>query len=244
MDALGLNLGYLLVQIFNFAIVFIVLRAWIYRPLLGLLDKRRNAIAQGLEDARIASEARANAEKDAQEIISNAQTEANLKIREATERSESTKKEILAQAEREAGEAREAALAEASVERDRLLADIRGQVAALAMAATQKLVGEALDEKRQHTLINEFFSGIQSGKVVLLEDASLSGASTEITSALPLTDSEKELVRQDVISKIGSQTITFRVDPEILGGIVVKVGDKILDGSVFGQLESLRQQLV
>jgi F-type H+-transporting ATPase subunit b len=196
-----------------------------------------------LEDARIASEARANAEKDAQEIISKAQAEANQKIREATERAEYSKKEILAQAEKEVAEARESALAEAAIERDRLLADVRGQVAALAMAATQKLVGEALDEKRQHALINEFFSGIRSGKVIILEDVSLSGASTEITSALPLTEDEKELVRQDVISRIGSQTVTFRVDPEILGGIVVKVGDKILDGSVNGNLETLRQQL-
>ena len=77
--------------------------------------------------------------------------------------------------ETEAAKVKEAALAEAAVERDRMLADVRGQIAALAMAATQKLVGETLDEKRQHALINEFFSGVQAGKVVVLEDASLAG---------------------------------------------------------------------
>ena len=61
MEALGLNLGYLFVQIFNFLIIFIVLRAWVFKPIMGLLEKRRTAIAQGLEDARIAAEARANA---------------------------------------------------------------------------------------------------------------------------------------------------------------------------------------
>ena len=69
------------------------------------------------------------------------------------------------------------------------------------------------------------------------------GESAEIVSALPLTDDEKESVRQDITSKVGSQTVTFRVDPNILGGLVVKVGDKVLDGSVAGQLESLRQSL-
>jgi F-type H+-transporting ATPase subunit b len=243
LDALGLNLGYLLVQIFNFGILFIILRAWVYRPILELLDKRRKSIAQGLEDARIAAEARANAEKDAQEILTKAQAEANQNIREATERAEVVSKEIMAQAETDAAKAREAALADAGLERDRMLADVRGQVAALAMAATHKLIGDALDEKRQRALINEFFSGVKSGEVVVLEDTGLSGASAEIISALPLTKEEKEIVRQDITSKTGSQTVTFRVDPSILGGMVVKVGDKVLDGSVSGQLESLQQSL-
>ncbi|MFC2053654.1 F0F1 ATP synthase subunit B [Chloroflexota bacterium] len=243
MEALGLNLGYLLVQILNFALVFIVLRAFVFKPIMNLLDKRRKSIAQGLQDAQVAAEARANAEKDAQSILTKAQAEANQKIREATERAEVVSKEIMVQAESDAAKAREAALADAGLERDRMLADVRGQVAALAMAATHKLVGDVLDEKRQRALIDEFFSGIKSGEVVVLDDIGLSGASAEIISALPLTEDEKEIVRQDITSKTGSQTVTFRVDPSILGGLVVKVGDKVLDASVSGQLESLQQSL-
>jgi len=243
LEALGLNLGFLFVQIFNFLIVFIILRAYVFTPIVELLNKRRASIAQGLQDAQVAAEARENAEKDAQEILAKAQAEANQKIREASERAEQASKEILAEAEVEIVKVREAALVDAQLERERVLADVRGQVAALAVAAAQKLVGEALDEKRQHALLDEFFSGVQSGKVVLLEDTNLSGASAEITSALPLTDEEKETVRKDIISKVGSQTVTFRVDPTILGGLVLKVGDKVLDGSVSGQLESLEQSL-
>ena len=246
MEALGLNLGYLLVQILNFAIIFVVLRAWVYKPILGLLEKRRLAIAQGLEDARIAAEARANAEKEAREIVSEAQTDAAHKIREATERAEAAAREIQTQADAEAAKVREAALEEVAQERDRVLADLRGQIAALAMAAAQRLIGEALDEQRQHALIDEFFSGVKSGKVVVIQDtASLGdGVSAEVTSALPLTPGEQEVVKNDVLTKVGNQaTVTFRVDPTILGGLIVRVGDKVLDGSVAGQLESLGQGL-
>lgn len=247
MDALGLNLGYLLVQVFNFAIVFVVLRAWVYKPILGLLDKRREAIAQGLEDARVAAEARANAEKEAREILAKAQTEAAQKVRESAERAEATAREIQARADADAVKAREAAIAEAQQERDRVLADLRGQISALAMAATQKLIGEALDEKRQHSLIQEFFSGVKSGEVVVLKETGglgLKGASAEVTSALPLTPEEQETVKKDVLSKIGDQaTVSFRVDPAILGGLIVQVGDKVLDGSVSGQLDLMRQNL-
>ena len=70
-----------------------------------------------------------------------------------------------------------------------------------------------------------------------------SGASAEITSAVPLTEAEKETIRQDILSKTGSQTVTFRTDPSILGGLVIKVGDKVVDGSVASQLDTLRQSL-
>ena len=243
MDKLGLNLGYLLLQIFNFLILFVVLRVWAYKPITGMLEKRRKTIAQGLEDARIAAEARANAEKEASKIITDAEKKANQTVAEARERAEVAAKEVKSAAETEAAKARENALVEVEGERTRILGDLRGQVAALSIAAAQKLVGEALDEKRQHALLAEFFSGVKSGKVVVLEDASFKGESAEVTSALPLTKEEEAIVKEDVLARVGAQAITFRIDPSILGGLVIKVGDKVLDGSVAGQLEGLRSNL-
>jgi F-type H+-transporting ATPase subunit b len=243
LEKLGLNLGYLLLQIFNFFILFVVLRAWVYKPILGLLDRRRQTIAQGLEDARVAAEARAAAEKEAAKIVADAQAQASKVVREANERAQGVAKEVKAEAEAEAARARETALNEAEAERNRILGDLRGQVAALSIAATQKLVGDTLDEKRQHALLDEFFSGVKAGKVVVLEDASFRGESAEVTSALPLTDGEQEAVKKDVLAKVGAQAVSFRVDPSILGGLVIKVGDKVMDGSVAGKLEGLRQNL-
>jgi len=245
LEKLGLNLGYLLVQIFNFLILFLVLKVWVYKPIMNLLDKRRQTIAQGLEDARVAAEARANAEREAEQISADAQAKASEIMREATERAESAGRDIRAEMEAEAAKTKDAALAEAMVERDRMLADVRGQIATLAMAATQKLIGETLDEKRQHALLDEFFSGVKAGKVVVLEGAALSGSSAEITSALPLTASEQDTIKKDVLSKVGDQaTVAFRVDPSILGGLIIRVGDKVLDNSVANQMEELRQKLV
>ncbi len=244
MEKLGVSGGYFLFQVLNFIIVAILLYAWAYRPIVKMLETRKMKIAQGLEDARVAGEARANAEQEAAKIIAEAQAKANQVVREATERAVVAVKEVHNTAEAEAVKVREAAKEDAQVERDRILGDLRGQVAALSIAAAEKLVGEALDEKRQHTLLNEFFAGVKAGRVVVLEGTSLSGASAEVTSALPLNAEEMEVVRQDVLSKMGNQaTVTFRVDPGILGGLVIRAGGKVLDASVAGQLESLRQSL-
>jgi F-type H+-transporting ATPase subunit b len=236
LDALGLNLPFFLVQVVNLLIVYVVVAKWIVGPISGLLEKRREKIAQGLEDARVAAEARANAEKEAAKIIADAQAEAGKVVREATERAESAGKDVKAAAEAESAKARDAALAEAELERNRILGDLRGQVAALSIAAANKLVGEALDEKKQRALIDEFFSGVKAGKVVVVE-GELKGDSAEVTSALPLTKDEEAAVKKSISAK----DFSFKVDPSILGGLVVKVGDKVLDGSVAGKLEGLRQ---
>ena len=237
MEALGINLGLLIVQLIAFAIVFLTLNAWVYKPMLDMMESRKTKIAQGLEDARVAAEARANAEKEAAKVLAEAQAEAGKVVREATERAASAGKDVKAAAEAEAAKAREAAMAEAELERNRILGDLRGQVAALAIAAANKLVGDALDEKKQHALIDEFFSGVKGDKVVLTE--SLSGDSAVVTSALPLTSKEQDTVEKSVAAK----EVSFKVDPSILGGLVIKVGDKVLDGSVAGKLEGLRQTL-
>jgi len=238
MEALGINVGLLIVQIIAFTIVFLTLNAWVYKPMLDMMDSRKTKIAQGLEDARVAAEARANAEKDAAKIIADAQAEAGKVVRESTDRAEVAAKEVRSSAELEATKAREAAMAEAELERGRILGDLRGQVAALAIAAANKLVGEALDEKKQRALLDEFFSGVKSGKVVVVGE-DLKGDTAVVTSALPLTNDEQASVKKSVTAK----DYSFKVDPSILGGLVIKVDEKVLDASVAGKLEGLRSAL-
>jgi F-type H+-transporting ATPase subunit b len=243
MEALGINLGLLIVQIIAFIIVFLTLSAWVYQPMLNMMESRKQKIAQGLEDARVAAEARADAEKEAAKIIADAQMEASNIVREATERAAVAGQDVKAAAEAEAAKARAAAVAEAEIERNRILGDLRSQVASLAITAANKLVGEALDERKQRSLLDEFFSGVKSGKLIVLNGADFQGESAQVTSALPLNDEEQEAVKRDVLAKSGAKDITFRVDPSILGGLVIRVGDKVLDSSVAGKLEGLRQTL-
>jgi F-type H+-transporting ATPase subunit b len=246
LEKLGINLGYLIVQIVNFAIIFITLRAWVYKPLVNMLEKRRSTIAQGLEDARVAEAARSNAEKESDRITKEAHIKAADIVREASERAEAVKRELLSAAEVEIVKSREATLAEIEQERTRLLGEMRSQVIALAIAAAQKLIGDALmrDEKQQHNLLLEFFSGVKAGKVVVLEGEKVTGTSAEVTSALPLTTDEQDSIKKNLLFSLsGEVAVSFRVDPSILGGLIVHVGDRVIDGSISGQLQGLRQSL-
>src|SRR5712692_1327303 len=244
MAQLGINPGFLVVFGLYFLLVMFVMTRWVYNPVVNFLEARKQKIAQGLEDARIASEARANAEKEAAKLLAEAQADANKRIAEATDRAEKAAAEVRATAEEERGRILRTAQEDATQERNRILADLRGQVAALAIAAANKVIGEALDEKRQHALIQDFFSGIRGGKFSVLEGESVSGNAAQVTSALPLTPEEQETVRRDIVERLGgSPAVVFRVDPNILGGVVIRVGDKVVDASVAGKLKGLSASL-
>lgn len=244
MDKLGINLGYLLVQIFNFAIMFVVLKKWLYEPVLRLLQERREMLARAVEDARVAAEARANAEQEAQKILAEARAKADEIIREARERAEEQKRAILEEAKAEAEKIKQEALAEVEEERNRVLAELREQIAALAVAAAHKIVGASLDEQRQHELLEEFFAGVKGKKVVVLDQLETAQADqVEVISAVPLTDDEKRLITEELKAKVGDAAITFKVDPSILGGLIIRVGDQVVDASVARQMELLRQKL-
>lgn len=246
LNNLGINLGYLIVQIVNFGVMFWVLKKWAYPPIMEMLEKRRQIIAKGLEDARVAAEARANAEKEAEKILAEARAKASQIVREASERAEAVGREIKAEAEAEAAHIRAEAVEAAQAERERILRELRGQVAVLAIAAAQKLIGATLDEQRQRQLLDAFFSGIEGGKVTVLNELEDAVAdSAEVISALPLTGEEQETIKKNLSAKIGKEVpVTFKVDPTIMGGVIIRVGDKVLDNSVSGHLQELREALV
>jgi F-type H+-transporting ATPase subunit b len=242
MEALGINVGFLVVLILNFAILTIVLYAWAYKPILGMLDERKAKIAQGLEDARIAGEARANAEKQAAKIIADAQADAARRVAEASQRAEQAAAGVRSSAEEEKARILKTATEDAAQEKTRVLADVRPQVTALALAAAQQVIGNVLkkDESYARSLVEEFFSGIKADKVTLLDGSNATGMAAEVTSALPLTTEEQATVKKDLA---GASSVTFRVDPDILGGLIVRVGDRIIDGSARGKLEGLKQSV-
>lgn len=65
-----------------------------------------------------------------------------------------------------------------------------------------------------------------------------------VTSAAPLKDDESDALRDRLAGMTGGRIeLRFEVDPTILGGVVVRLGDRLIDGSVRGRLERLRARL-
>ncbi len=233
MEALGINIGYLGMQIILFVTLFLVLRGYLYNPITKVLEERKAKIAKGLEDARQAAIARDNADAEAKNILDEARAEAAKMRQEAAAQAEEQAKGIIAQANEEAKGIVAGASGEAEAERNRILSDLRGQVASIAIAAANKLIGESLSEERQRALIADFFAKVPANLT------GIGGESAEVTSALPLTDTEQANVKQS----LNVSAVTFKVDPSILGGLVVRIGDQVIDASVANRMSSMGQSL-
>lgn len=67
----------------------------------------------------------------------------------------------------------------------------------------------------------------------------------EVTSAIPLADADQQRIAQRLSQLLGGEVVVqARVDPSLLGGLVIKVGDRVLDGSTRNRLGELRKALV
>ncbi|MCX7618767.1 F0F1 ATP synthase subunit B [Tepidiforma sp.] len=154
-SALGVSVPLLLAQIVNFAVLLIILRFTLYKPVLRMLDDRKQRIAEGLNAAEIArreaASAQANiqaqleaARKEGQEIVANAQAIANRIEAESRE-----------QAAREREAALEKARNEIQLERDRAIAELRREFAAITVAAAEKVINQSLDQQAHQRIIEE-----------------------------------------------------------------------------------------
>lgn len=83
------------------------------------------------------------------------------------------------------------------------------------------------------------------GEYHVVADADAGLAEAEITSARTLDGSDRTQLEEQVSKLVGSRIrVTYKEDPTLLGGAVVRVGSTVYDGSIRAQLQQLKQKLV
>ena len=67
----------------------------------------------------------------------------------------------------------------------------------------------------------------------------------EVVSAVPLSDQQRQSIEELLKSIVGKQLrLTSRVEPQTLGGLVARVGDRVIDGSTSTKLHAMRRELI
>lgn len=114
-----------------------------------------------------------------------------------------------------------------------------------------RLLGESVDgltlsflrlliDKRREDILSLVRFEVQQ-----LTDASRHLVRAEATFALPPSDEERAALTRSLEQRTGEDVdLTVEVDPAILGGVIVRMHDTIIDGSVRGTMERLREQLL
>ena len=144
--------------VFNLLLLFILLRIFLFKPVLGMIEKRKNTIASALSDAD---------QKNADAAALKAQYENSLKdtkqeyvriVSEAKERAQGQYDQIIEKAHTDATQIVQQANAAAQADRERMMKDARGELAEVALAAASKLLGTTVDAKTNQAMLDAFLA--------------------------------------------------------------------------------------
>ena len=158
-----INLFWVIVSAVNFVVFFLLIWTFAFKPVSRMLAERRDRIEQGLRDAEQARKDRENAEAERVAALAEARKEANDILTRAQRLAQETRDADIAATRQELERMRERATSEIDAEKQRAIAELRGEVADLALAAASRVVGESMTDDRQRKLVKEFLSSTGDG---------------------------------------------------------------------------------
>lgn len=246
MEALGINAGNLFVNIICFGIAFVLIARFIVGPIRKMMEDRKNVIEKGLDDAQVASAAKQNAQAEAEKIVKDAHEKSDEILKEAHDEAASMKMEYREAIDRESAKDLDTSREEIQRERDKVLGGLRSQIIDISLSSAKKLVDESLllDESKQHIILNGLLTGLTTGKIIDISSLPVNQKRVEVTTAVPLTAEEQKLVMEQLAEKMSEgSTITFLVDPKILGGMIIRSNEQLIDGSITGKSQHLKEAL-
>ncbi|MBO7667800.1 MAG: F0F1 ATP synthase subunit B [Firmicutes bacterium] len=160
---LEIDIGTVIFSIVTFALLVLLLRRFLYKPVLSMLDQRRQAVNEALDQAdRTRLEAQ-QADVRLQEQIAATRLEADRILAEAKAKAEENAAQVLRQAKSDAERISAQAAADIELERERALAELREQAADLALLAAEKALASPLTDSQQQALLDSFVEQVGKG---------------------------------------------------------------------------------
>ncbi len=143
----------LIAQIINFAVVFLILYFFVFRPLFRVMGDRSAKIKQGLSDAEEMAGRLEAAKAEHAKLIRDAKTEAAALLDEANRKADARKDELVAKAKEEIGVLINREKAAMQSEKAETLAAIRSEVADLIRLSWEKILSEKMDKAGDEKII-------------------------------------------------------------------------------------------
>jgi F-type H+-transporting ATPase subunit b len=155
---LGLNWQGLLWHLVNFVVLLLLLQRFLFKPVVGMLDARSQRVRDSMEQADQARRAAEQAEADRQTLLAETRREAE----QIRARADEQAKRILADADARAKERQQLieqqAEATARQIEERVMAQVRAQLADLVVTAVDRVTRGALDANAQRGLVQQFLT--------------------------------------------------------------------------------------
>lgn len=155
MDALGINVPGVVAQLINFFILLLLLRLFLYGPVMRMLDERARRVRESMETAEESKGRAEQAGRQVQERLEAARREGQALVGQAQEVANRIQEEAREAARQETEGLLARARSEIQLERDSAIAELRKEFADLTIDAAEKVISQSLDRKAHQRLIDE-----------------------------------------------------------------------------------------
>lgn len=150
---LGINGKLLLAQIVNFFVLLWVLKKFAYKPVLEVLEERKDKIEKGLKDAEKSQKKLTEIEEKEKKVLKKARQEAQRIIGKAEEQAKKSGEGIIIESKQKVEKLVSDAKKNIREEKQKMLTEVKAEVIDLVALATDKIVGEKINEGKDKEII-------------------------------------------------------------------------------------------
>ncbi len=156
-----LDIKLIIAQLVNFAIVAVVLWYFALKPLIKVMQERTKTIEKSLNDAKKIEDRLVKTEAEKRQILEATRKEAANILEEANKKAEDNRKESVSKAKEEIEKLVEKGKYQLVADREKMLSDVKAQVADLVVDATKKVLGEALTKDVDKKVVEDAIKKIR-----------------------------------------------------------------------------------
>lgn len=143
-------------EVINFLVLLVLMTRFLYKPIMRMIDQRREMIQKDLSEASDTKKKAAELKQSYEAKLQAARNEAHEIIAQAEKRGHERREEIIAEAQNEATRMKERAMEEIAQAKRQALSQVRDEVAGISLLVAEKFLQESVDSKRHQHLVNEF----------------------------------------------------------------------------------------
>jgi F-type H+-transporting ATPase subunit b len=158
LEKLGINVTWLLAQVVNFGLLLFILWQFAYKPVLKMLNDRKQKIQESLDYSERVKREAAEQQKEFDRTLEETRREMQAAVAAAAQSGEKERETILVQARDDARKMIDQAKGQIEYERKQMLSDLREEVVRLSLLAAQRVVSQSLDDKAHRQLVSDFLA--------------------------------------------------------------------------------------
>ena len=151
----------LLLQIVGFVMLYLLLRRFLFGPLLGVMDQREKEIEEGLERGEQAERRLGHIDEERRQVLAEAREEGREHVRQSVQEGEQARERMLKDAREDVQQLHERARESLKLEREEAMLELRQQVVDLALLAARQAVLGRLDEEQHRRAIDDFIADLE-----------------------------------------------------------------------------------